>query len=159
LIGFANIEESDEKNMKHRFFALARPKGTSKSRAFNKDLIDAHDLARTALGELAQLGTLRRKTELQINQHLQNVCEEKMFSLDDGQVAIWLRYDVPTIAALCAYAISAIIGAGMTDNVRQCYLMECRKFFWRPLTRGPRPTYCCEKHRIRGAKREERRMA
>ncbi len=159
LIGFANEDPDDERRLKDSWLGFVRPREQKRARIFNKDVKEAHALTRQGLSELAELGTVRRRTENQINLYLENVREHRLFSLDGGVVGIWVANDVPTAAAYCAYGLAAIISARMEDNLGQCKLRECGKYFWRPLKRGPRPTYCSEKHRVTGAKREERRMA
>ena len=156
LIGFANENPDNSKKLKESWLGFVRPREKSRARTFNKDVHDAHALARQGLSEMTEFGTVKRHTEKQINRFLENVREYRMFSLDDGASSIWVAYDVPTAAAYCAYGLTVIVSASMEDNVGQCKLNECRRYFWRPLKRGPRPTYCNQEHRRTGAKRESR---
>lgn len=159
LIGFANEDRDDERRLNESWLGFVRPLEQKQARIFNKDVHDAHALARQGLSEIAELGTVRRRTETEINLYLENVREHSLFSLNGGAVRIYVAYDVPTAAAYCAYGLAAMISTQMEGNLRQCELRECGKFFWRPLKRGPRPTYCSEKHRVTGAKRKERGTA
>lgn len=168
LIGFANEKSSDDKGLTRRWLEFIRPRDKAGAKAFNKDIREAHDLARASLIELAsQTGLIespsrrraRRKMESRIHQHLAIAREKRMFGMDDGKVGVWLAYDFPTSASYCAYVLAAIVDAKLAKKVIRCQLRECKKLAWKPIKRGRRPRYCCEEHRRIGAKRETRGTA
>jgi len=165
LIGFANEQSGDCKGLTTRWLAFARPRDHAGARAFNEDILEAHDLAQTGLIELASQTSLiespsrrraRRKMESRISQHLAIVREKRMYGMDDGKIGVWLAYDFPTSASYCAYVLAAIVNGELQEIVIHCQLKECKKLAWKPIKRGRRPRYCSEKHRITGAKREKR---
>ncbi len=161
LIGFANEKSDDYKGLTTRWLEFKRPRDHAGARAFNEDIHAAHDLARTALIEFASRRPvrLRRKTESRIDQHLTIAREKRMFSMNNGKVGVWLAYDFPTSASYCAYVLAAIVNGELQEIVIRCQLKECKKLAWKPIKRGQRPRYCCEKHRRIGAKRERRGTA
>ena len=159
LINFANLERGDDKGLTSKWLAFGRPLDHARAKAFNEDIQEAHCLARTGLIELASRGCARRKTESRINQYLAIVREKRMYWMDNGKVGVWLAYDFPTSAAYCAYVFAAIVSAQLQEIVIRCQLRECDKLAWKPIKRGRRPRYCCEKHRRIGAKRETRGTA
>ena len=159
LIGFANEKSGDDKGLTSRWLAFVRPRDEAGAKAFNKDIHEAHDLARTSLIDLATHGHVRLKTESRLSLHLATAREKRMFSMENRKVGVWLAYDFPTSAAYCAYVLAAIVSAQLQQIVILCQLRECKKLAWKPIKRGQRPRYCCEKHRRIGAKREGRGTA
>ena len=151
LIGFANEGAKTNARLNSRWLGFVRRKIANMD-----DLEAASALARVALEDLVSRGTLRRQTNTQIRGELTKVRERRLFDIENNDVSVWLDYDLPTVSSYVAYCIASLISADLADVVCRCKLSECREFFWAPLKRGPRPTYCCESHRKRGSKREER---
>lgn len=156
FIGFANLPADDEQGMRTKWLGDIRPRDKAAADAFNADIREAHELAQRGLREIAQRGRLLATTEKDVNGKLSVVHERRMFSLENGRAAVWTAPEVPTAGAYCAYMLTAIVAAGLKELVVFCALRECEKFRWAPIRRGERPRHCCEKHRVRDAKRKQR---
>lgn len=156
VIGFAN--EETENVTPERWLGWGRRNCPDGPEEFNKSLGEAHKFARKCFLELSRNKALSRENSHQLNEYLVRVQERRVFSIEQGESVVWLAYVIPSATAYCAYVIAAVINAKQVDNIHQCRLSECRKIFWRPKRRGPRPEYCCTKHGNTGSKRVERGM-
>ena len=162
LVDFANLGKD---KLTKRCLGFARPRDSEGAKVFNTDIEDAHDLTRTAFAEMAKHGAslvkrpISRSTEQRIDNYLTGVREKRRYSIGNGNVGVWLAYDIPTAGSYCAYLLASIIGSGLHNVVIQCALRDCKVFAWKPIGRGERPRHCGELHRARDAKRHQRGTA
>ena len=135
---------------------------------YYSDIADAHSLARNCLADIAQSRRKARKakrklksnfhllspdTSKVLTRYLQLHTEQIKRTVEKGRLRSWRRIEVPTSASACAFVLARLIEEGKADNIGQCRVSECGKFFWAPVRRGPRPDYCCVEHSYRGSKR------
>lgn len=156
LIALANLRSHNAKAM-DRFFKAIAPVERTEEREFLVKNSPARELVVQAFSDLVgKTGSLSKMTEHRINNLLSETSFSGVYYLEESEVRSMATLNAPSIEHMCAYGIAALVGAKLVDCVRQCKLSKCRKFFWAPIKRGPRPTYCCERHRVTGAQRESR---
>ena len=156
LVNFANDGPANERDTKSKWFAWVAPKGKDEAAAFFSDVAEAQDLTKTALTEIAQREETRRNTETRLNKYLANVREKRLYAVKQGEIGVYVIYDMPTAASYCAYLLASIIEGGLAGIVICCRLRECKQLAWKPKKRGQRPKYCSEQHRLRDAQRQLR---